>query len=126
MKKDAGFSLLEVLVAMMLLAVIGLAVAYNTVRSYSLMKRGLRHSYATQLALDKLEELEAISPINLTSANNSTESAVSINNVFFTRTVSITVNADSSRTVIVTVMPNEVGVGGITSYTSNMPLWANS
>lgn len=55
-----------------------------------------------QLALEKLETYAAIDPATLSSANNTTEE-ISREQLSFSRTSSITVNTDSSRTIEVAV-----------------------
>jgi len=125
-KFQQGFSLIEVLVAMVILSVVGLAVANNTIKSYSFMKRSIRNSLATQLALDKLEMVSAVNPTTLDSSDNTVETSVISKNISFTRTTTITVNSDNSRTVTVEVNGNTESLGGRAIYTNRLSLWGNS
>lgn len=93
----AGFTLIEVLVAMSIfsIAVLGLAVGATTVMRAN--QTGLYSTIATNQAQDKLEELKAKTSANITSCSSSCDSpAKTFNNVTFTRTWTVT--ADSPVT----------------------------
>lgn len=122
---ERGFSIVEVLVSISILAVVGLSIASSTINSYVFLKRSFRSSLASQLALDKLELLATVNPDTLTTANNSTETNLKRDSVTFTRTTTITVNADNSRTVSVSVSSTS-GSGGKASFTTTLPQWGNS
>lgn len=124
--KERGFTVIEVLVSIVILGVVGLAVAMNTIKSYTFLKRGIRNSYAAQLALDKIETLAAKDPSTLSSANNQTESGLSWRNVKFNRTTTITVNSDGSRTISVSVTGANKSLGGKANMVSTLPLWQST
>ena len=123
--QEGGFSLIEVLVSISILAVVGLAVATSTIRSYVFLKQSTRSSLASQLALDKIEMLATVDPTTLTAANNSTEPSVNRNGVTFSRSTVITVNSDGSRTATVTVLPLS-GTGGRATFTTTFAQWGTT
>jgi len=123
--RDKGFTSIELLVAISILSIVALAVSINTVKSFVFLKRGIRTSYATELAQDKIEYFAAMDPTNLSSANNQTETNLVFNKVTFTRTSTVTSNSDGSRTVSVTVSGSH-GLGGRATMATTLPLWRNS
>lgn len=123
---ESGFSIVEALVAIVLLAIVGLASAKNSIMSMSTLKRSMRNSIATQLAVEKLEELGSIDPINLDATDNLVEAAVTQDNISFNRTTTIVVNADQSRSITVVVAANDENLGGSYTATSRFSLWGNT
>ena len=121
-RPNGGFSLIEVLVAMALLSVVMLSLSYNVIVSYRLMKRNERNSIAQQLAFEKMEQLAAVRPLSLSSANDLTETKVR-SNISFTRTTTVLVNTDTSRTVTVSVNNNVHSLGGSASVTNTFVSW---
>src|SRR4051812_39628763 len=95
-RQEQGFSLIEGLVAIVILSIVSLHVAHSTIYSYKAIRRNERNSIAAQLAALKMEQLEGITPKNLTAANGGTESIVQ-DGINYTRTATIVVNADKSR-----------------------------
>ena len=124
-RRESGFSIMEVMVAIVLLAFIGLASARNSIMSMSTLKRSIRNSIATQLAIEKIEELGSVDPTTLDSTDNSSETGITQDNISFSRTTTILVNADLSRSVTVVVAPNDENLGGSYTATSRFPLWGN-
>ncbi len=123
---EAGFTIMEVLVAIVLLAVVGLASARNSVMSMSTLKRSIRNSIAMQLAVEKLEELGSINPTSLDASDNATESAVVQDSISFSRTTTVVVNSDQSRSVTIVVQANDASLGGNYTASSRFPLWGNT
>lgn len=120
--REAGFTLIEVLAALTILSIVSLSLFRNVATSYQVMRRNERNSVAQQLAFEKMEELAAVRPLNLSSANNVTET-VSRNYITFTRTAAIVVNADKSRTVTVTVTNKKPALGGSATVTNTFVSW---
>lgn len=125
MRSEAGFSIMEVMVAVVILALVGLASAKNSIMSMSTFKRSMRNSIAMQLAVEKLEELGSVNPTTLDNSDDSTEANVVEDNITFTRVTQVTQNADESRTVTVTVNANDADLGGTYEVTNTFPLWGN-
>lgn len=121
-KGQQGFSLIEVLVAMMILSVVALATASNTIKGFVFFKRNTRQAYASQLALDRLELFAAQDPAAL-AASTSTEN-LTYRHVKFTRVTSITANSDGSRTIDVTV--SGTGLGGKANFKTTVPARGNT
>ena len=121
--KQAGFSLLEVLTGISILLVMSLGVAQSSIMSLSTYKRTVRHSLAQQLAIEKLEEFAHKNPTTYDASDSATENNLIESYVKFDRTTTITVGADGSRTVLVTVVAAKSDLGGYASYQSNFPLW---
>lgn len=123
---QSGFGILEVMVAIVVLAIVSLTTARASIVSYINLNSSMRNSMATQLAIEKLEQFAATDPSTLTSASGGTESAVKQDNVTFTRTTTVTVNADSSVSVTVAVVATDSARGGRYTASNTFPLWGNT
>ncbi|NLF25008.1 MAG: hypothetical protein GX589_05040 [Deltaproteobacteria bacterium] len=100
-----GISLIEVLLALLLIGLISLGIASNTISSMHIQKKTEENYAASNLALSKVEQLSAIPVDQLSSANNSVEESLKVpgSNATFRRSTTIVVNADTSRTITVKV-----------------------
>lgn len=121
-----GMTLVEVLVALVLLSVVPLGLTYSSILSYKVIHRNQRHSVASQLALDRMEDLAATNPANLNDTFDETENNVVVDGASFTRITEVTLNADNSRTVLVTVTGNEASLGGRATVSSTFALWGTN
>lgn len=122
---EDGFTLLETMVAIALFSIVALGIAYNSITSYRSAKLAVRHSIASQLALAKIESLQAVDPATLDATDNSSESGLQHNNISFARSVAITVNADESRTVTVNVQTEDSAADAVT-FSHTFALWGNT
>ncbi len=122
-RNERGLSLIESLVAITILAVLGLSITYNTIYSYRITLRNIRYSVAAQLALERIEQLAARDPIGISSDNNENESLMRNGNMEFVRTTVVTINADNSRTVRVDVVAADESLGGRSSLSNTFALW---
>ena len=83
----AGFTLIEVLAAMAVFAIASLGLAVGVASVIRSNQRSYLASVATNLAQDKLEELKAMSPANVTFCNSNCDTSVpTTNGVEFIRT----------------------------------------
>jgi type II secretory pathway pseudopilin PulG len=121
-----GFAVVEVLVGIAILAIAALSLAYSMVTSIRLTRRAERQSVASQLAFRKLEEMAAVSPITLSSANNLSESSLVVNAMTYSRSTTVTVNVDGSRTATVVVTPANTSLGTAVTLTSTFALWGTN
>lgn len=120
-----GFTLIEVLVAIVLVAIVSLTTTYSTINAYALYNHSTRAAFARQLAFSAMEELAARNPNTLDQSDSSVESDLRIGEVSYTRNISIVVNDDGSRTVTVAVVNNRTS--SITAQFSNtFALWGNT
>jgi len=86
-KVIAGFTLIEILVAMVVFAIASLGLAMGVTSVMRSNQRSYMASIATNLAQDKLEELKAMSPVNVISCNINCDNPVpTTDGVEFTRT----------------------------------------
>lgn len=123
--QSRGFTLIEVLVAIVIVAVVSLSTTYSTISSFALYHHSTRAALARQLAFARMEELAARNPLLLSEADNSIEEDLLINNISYNRSVAVLVNPDGSRTVTVTVQNNRTA--SITAQFSNtFALWGNT
>ena len=122
---QSGQTLVMALVAVMLVAIVGLGLAKSLISSLHIMKHTEIHYAASNLASSQIELLAARDSSELTPSLNSTESAVSFpgTNVTFTRTTTITTNADDTRTINVVVQSNNEGVPTSVSFTTSLSVW---
>lgn len=116
--------IIEALVILCLAAILGLTLTYSAVLAMQTRTRSIHDSIATQLALERLEELSATDPATLSSASNST-TTVYQNDVAFTRIVTVTVNSNGSRTVAIAVSDNNDRIGGDAQISDTFPLWGS-
>lgn len=122
-RKASGFALVEVLVAIALLAITALSVARSTIIAYNTMARNEYRAAAVQLAKEKLEELAAQSPVTLNDAQDQLETNVTFGKMKFSRTTNVTVNNDNSRTISVTVTGLNSQLGGTVTLQDSFALW---
>lgn len=122
--QQQGFMLIEALVVLALFAVTGLAVARSLVTLFDNLGRADARSLTSQIALQEMERLAAIDPSTLSAANN-TSTTVERDAEQFSQEVTITVNADGSRTISVEVIGisrrYEIG----STITNTFPLWGS-
>ncbi len=86
-KVIAGFTLIEILVAMVVFAIASLGLAMGVTSVMQSNQRSYMASIATNLAQDKLEELKAMSPVSVISCNINCDNPVpTTDGVEFTRT----------------------------------------
>jgi len=103
--KSNGFSLVEVLVALVILSIALLALAGLMVYATKSNSFAGHMTEATTFAQDKLEELRARSWVNMTPGSDSTKMSTGLD---FSRAWSVTTNADGTlRTVTITVNWND-------------------
>lgn len=121
--EQAGFSVLEVLLAIGFLAIVATGVAANTVLSYQLTKRAIRAEIASELARSRFEELVATDPATLNEGNNQNESGIVAGGVSFSRQTIVTVNSDGSRRLQVSVSPTDGSRGRSVQYEETVSLW---
>ncbi|WKZ56850.1 MAG: prepilin-type N-terminal cleavage/methylation domain-containing protein [Bdellovibrionota bacterium] len=120
---QCGFSIIECMVALTVLAIGALGVARSISNTLSVSKRTMRHSIAMQLASERLEELAAVDPQSLDETDNSAEADMLVDNITFSRTTTVVVNDDQSRTVTVTVAGSVAELGGGVTLSATYPLW---
>ncbi len=93
-KRVAGFTLIEVLVAMVVFAISSLGLAIGVTSVIRSNQRNYLAAIATNLAQDKLEELKAKSPANVTPCpENCDNPKPKTNGVEFTRTWQVVNNS---------------------------------
>lgn len=115
---NAGVTLIELIVAVALIELAFLAIATSSRTSLMHFKRSLRETYATELAIEKMEELIARDPLSI-PADSQTEN-VSRSNVRFLRTVEVSVGDNKSRLVTVSVVPENAELGGKCSLSNTL------
>ncbi|MCB0336433.1 MAG: prepilin-type N-terminal cleavage/methylation domain-containing protein [Bdellovibrionales bacterium] len=100
---EAGVTLIELLVAFAIFSVIALAFTFNSSQAHRTIDHSNRHAGMQQLAIEKIEELSAINPILLNDTYDDTESDLDIDGIEYERITDITINANGSRTIDVTI-----------------------
>lgn len=104
-RSDRGITIVEILVAVALLAIMGVSVSRSLIFITSENSRNITRALALKLALDRLEELAAVNPLTLSDSNDAS-GTVTENGRTFTRTVDVTRLDGGSRRVVVTVVNN--------------------
>ena len=123
-RSEQGLSVVEVLVAISLLAISGLAVAQSTIRSFSHLNQSYRTSIASQIALEHLELFAQRDPSTLEATASESSTTVTQSGLTFYRSTAISVNSDGSRTVSVSVTSPR-GLTGKASLSTTFPLWGD-
>jgi prepilin-type N-terminal cleavage/methylation domain-containing protein len=119
-----GTSLLEVLAVMVLFAIMALALMRTSAAALSMRGHTQMRSLMRQIAGEGMEEMAAQNPINLTDADDASASLTRAG-LAFTRAIDVTVNADGSRTVDVTVTSTNSKFGRTVTISSTFALWGS-
>lgn len=124
-RKNRGFTLVEVLVSVTLLSIMGLAVANTASYSLRAHKYAEVANVAKNLAVSKAEELSGVRIDLLTDAYDGTETnlAVTGHTMLFTRVTNVTVNSDGSRTIDVTVSSSSTALLQPAFYSTTYAPW---
>lgn len=123
--REAGFTITEVLVSISLLALLGLGVTNSAISSLRFSKYMEVHHVASSLAISKMEEIGALNTVDIDTGLSATENSVVWPGLTFafTRTTAVTMNADNSRSVDVTVTSNDAPIPASVTFTSTYALW---
>lgn len=124
---ERGVTLMEALVAMLLAGLIGGAMVANLQFSLRMSKYTEIHHAASAIALNRMEQMAAVDVLDLTAASFN-ESQVttpwaSLNGITFRRSTTITVNADTSRTAVVTVDVLGYDLPVTVTYQNRYTIW---
>lgn len=124
-RSERGTGIMEILVSMVLLAIAGMGVTMSMSTAMKTAKYTEYNHIASSLAVSKLELLAAVNVNFLTTAQAGTESAVAWPNssVTFRRVTTVVVNADNSRSVTVSVSPNDANYAMTVSFSNQYALW---
>jgi type II secretory pathway pseudopilin PulG len=121
--KENGFLLVEILVAMTIISIIGLGIAYSMVTSYKADLVSKRSYSALHLAQERMEQLALIDPQFLADDDDSSE-LVSDDGVLYLRETDITVKPSKARRVVVSVESSgSASRGGKAQIETSFPLW---
>ncbi len=120
-KGIAGFTLIEILVAMVVFAIASLGLAMGVTSVIQSNQRNYLASIATNLAQDKLEELKAMSPASVTFCDTDCDTSVpTTDGVEFTRTWDV-INDDPTpgvKRIDVTVQWTDYMIHNVTISTA--------
>lgn len=110
LQSEHAFGLVELLFSIGLIAIIALGVGANIVTTFRSHKSVLVSEALGDLAVERIERYSSINPLEMdNSSHDDNENNLKvpyISTIEFTRVTDITVNADSSRSVSVTVTCN--------------------
>ncbi len=120
-----GSSLIEVMVAMAILAIVGLGVAQSAIYGIKYQKSAEIGNVARNLAISKAERLSAIPLNTLDNSYDSIESNLTApgHTIIFRRTTDITVNADGSRSIDITVSTTNPVLLNVATYSTRFAPW---
>jgi prepilin-type N-terminal cleavage/methylation domain-containing protein len=103
-KKSKGFSLIEVLVALVILSISLLALAGLMIQSTKNSSWGSHITEAVTLAQDRLEALRAVRPQTDIPEGVNNDQVTGASGITYTRTWTVTTNATSTlRTITITI-----------------------
>ena len=116
---EKGVGLIEILFSLWLIAIMSLGLGSNIVSTFRTHKSVLISEAVNDLAIERVEVYSSINPLEMTQASHGdSENSLTvpyIKNMTFTRTTTITVNADTSRTINVVVTCNHAGFANKTT-----------
>ncbi len=120
-RSQEGFSILEILVSLSILSIVGMALSQATTamlkaRSIALYKQG-----ATQIAFETVESYASLNPSTISAA--STTDAVTRSGRAYSRTTTVSINPNGSRTVNVQVQPAREGQNGSARLSGTFTSW---
>ena len=124
-QSEEGFTILSVLVAVVLLAIISLALSRNTMSSLKIMRLTEVNNAASNLAVSKIEEIAANDAADIDNSLDQTEGSVPYPgmDITFTRTTDVTVNADETRTINVQVASNNSALPTSVEFETGLSVW---
>lgn len=124
-KSQAGFLMLELMVALVVLAIVGLAVTTSAYSGLRFQKQAEIGNFARNIAVSRIETLAGVPTASLSSSYNETNTSVTQTgtNVVFRRSTTITTNADGSKTVSVTVSSTSALLSSPITLTSQFASW---
>jgi Tfp pilus assembly protein PilV len=111
-RSEKGLTIFEALVAMSLTAIVLLTHANGLIQSQKTYWMNKRNFLAMQQAESLLEQFVIKDTATLSSADNLTENNHLYNGMRFNRTVTVTSNANGSKTVVVNITPVKAGNSG--------------
>lgn len=122
---EGGFTILSVLVAVVLLAVVSLALSRNTMSSLRIMRLTEVNNAASNLAVSKIEEIAANDAANIDASLSDVENPLAYPgmSVTFTRTTNVVVNADNTRTISVQVASNHSALPTTVNFSTALSVW---
>ena len=120
---EHGAALLDVLIALVLISLISAGLTLNSITASQALLKLQRKIYSQQLAQSKLEEFAMIDPSLLDDSYDDLELGVQAEGIDFVRQVDVTVNADGSRSVEVSVAPASTSPNGGVTLTNRFVEW---
>ena len=122
---ESGVTLIEVLVATLLLMITGGAILANMLYSMQSSKFIEANHAASSLAADRLEQLAAVEIGDLDDTFDETDTTVTWPglDLGFVRSTDVTVNSDGSRTAVVTVKTTDFVMPTKVTFQDNFYAW---
>lgn len=124
-ESERGFLMLEVMVALVVLAIVGVAITNSAYSALRFQKQAEIGSFARNIAVSRIEELAGVPTGTLSSSYNETNTTVTVpgTSVQFTRSTTVTANSDGSKSVSVTVGSSSVLLRSSLTLTSRFSPW---
>lgn len=122
---EHGISVLEILISIVLLTIMAMGVTKGVNSALKTTKYTEYNHISSSLAVSRMEQLASVSINFLDASYGGTENAVTWpgSNETFTRVTTVTVNADDSRTITVTVTPNNTNLASTVEFTNTFANW---
>jgi len=122
---QSGITVIEAVVSIVVLSIVAVAITSNLFVALRTAKTTEVNHAVSTLASSKMEELSAISAIDLNPSFSGVEANVTWPdlNFTFTRTTVVTINSDQSRSATVTVSSNHPSLKSTVSFKTNFALW---
>ena len=121
---EDGSALMQVLVALTIIAVMSLGLIEGTMTTNRLTTKATYHLQTSLLAQNQMNELASMNP-ELISSFDGTEETIEVDNVEYLRTISVTIESDRTRRVVVTVTALDTNQSAETTLENGFALWGS-
>lgn len=120
---EGGVSLIEVMASILISSIIALGILKSAIAANNTSARSIRDNIAMQLAIEKMEEFSRTDPSTLDDGDDLSESGVTRDTYSFARISDVTIEADGTRTVNITVTSDATKTGSSVTIENSFALW---
>lgn len=121
-----GIGIVEALGAISISSILILGLLQVQILAYKSSKKTFNEFVATRLAYEKLEDLKLQNPSTLDSSDNQVETGLTRESATFIRTTNISINADRSRTIVISVQNDYQTLGTNVSVEETIGHWGET
>ena len=120
--KEKGLAILDIMGALMFLGIVLGIYARSAATNYKSVDKNARYVRSLNIAQQSLESLLQVNPATLSDANDVNDT-VKEDGISYTRNIDITINANLSRTIDISVSAQNVSRTANVNLTHTTSLW---